>query len=187
MLDAEHHALAIDVADSELARFAAAQAGPVERQQQRPVIEILRPGDQPLHFVGTEDDGETESLLRIRQVLAHIAPLQDITAEEPEGADLGDHGPYGEPPLFEQKQVIASELRWRDPVEARSRVLAKPQRYGRSCGWSERRSRDGPARRAGIAVAWSQTPPVTTHPILLRMTRLPVGRRASGFVPVAKG
>jgi hypothetical protein len=28
---------------------------------------------------------------------------------------------------------------------------------------------------------------VTTHPILLRVTRLPVGRRASGFVQVAKG
>jgi hypothetical protein len=28
---------------------------------------------------------------------------------------------------------------------------------------------------------------VTQHPILLRMTRLPVGRRASGFVLVAKG
>ena len=125
LLDAEHHALAIDVADFELARFAAAQAGAVERQQQRAVIEILRPGDQLLDFVGTEDDGETESLLRIRQVLAHIAPLQDITAEEPEGADLGDDGPYGEPPLFEQIQVIAPELRWRDPVEARSRVLAK--------------------------------------------------------------
>lgn len=37
-----------------------------------------------------------------------------------------------------------------------------------------------------IAVAWSQTPPVTQHPILLRITRLPVGRRASGFVQVAK-
>ena len=46
LLDAEHHALAIDVADFELARFAAAQAGAVERQQQRAVIEILRPGDQ---------------------------------------------------------------------------------------------------------------------------------------------
>jgi hypothetical protein len=125
LLDAEHHALAIDVADFELARFAAAQAGPVERQQQRAVIEILRPGDQPLDFVGAEDDWQAEALLRIREVLAHIAPLQDIAAEEPEGADLGDDGPHGEPPLFEQIQVIAPELRWRDPIEARSRLLAK--------------------------------------------------------------
>jgi len=43
-----------------------------------------------------------------------------------------------------------------------------------------------PFRRAGIAVAGSQTPPVTQHPILLRITQLPVGRRASGFVLVAQ-
>jgi hypothetical protein len=41
-------------------------------------------------------------------------------------------------------------------------------------------------RRADVAAAWSQTPPVTTHPILLRITRPPVGRRASGFVQVAQ-
>src|SRR4051794_34992591 len=41
LLDPKHHPLAIDVADFELARFAAAQAGPIERQQQRAVIEIL--------------------------------------------------------------------------------------------------------------------------------------------------
>ena len=60
LLDAEHHALAIDVADFELARFAAAQARAVERQQQRAVIEILRAGDQALDLVGTEDDRQAE-------------------------------------------------------------------------------------------------------------------------------
>ena len=110
LLDAEHHALAIDVADFELARFAAAQAGAVERQQQRAVIEILRARDQALDLVGTEHDRQAEPLLRIRQVLAHVAPLQDIPAEEPQRADLRDHGPDGEPPLLEEKQVVASEL-----------------------------------------------------------------------------
>src|ERR671912_301940 len=42
---------------------------------------------------------------------------------------------------------------------------------------STRRNRDAPARRAGIAVASSQTPPVTKHPILLRIIRLLFGRR----------
>ncbi len=74
------------------------------------MIEILRAGDQPLDFVGAEDDRQAEPLLRIRQVLAHVTPLQDIAAKEPERADLGDDGPDGEPPLLEQEQVIASEL-----------------------------------------------------------------------------
>jgi hypothetical protein len=75
----------------------------------------------------------------------------------------------------------------RDPIEARTRVLGgTPQRSGRNCGWSTRRGRDAPARRAGIGIAWSQTPPVTIKPMPLRITRLPVGRRASGFVLVAQ-
>ena len=125
MLDAEHHALAIDVADFELARFAAAQAGAVEGQQQRAVIEILRARDQALDLVGTEHDRQAEPLLRIRQVLAHVAPLQHIPAEEPQRADLRDHRPHGEPPLLEEEQVVASELGRGDPIEARARVLAK--------------------------------------------------------------
>ncbi len=42
LLDAEHHAVTIDVPDSELARFGAPQAGAIERQEQRAVIQILR-------------------------------------------------------------------------------------------------------------------------------------------------
>ena len=62
LLDAEHHALAIDVADFELARFAAPQARAVQRQQQRAVIEILRAGDEALHLVGAEDDRQAVPL-----------------------------------------------------------------------------------------------------------------------------
>ena len=64
-------------------------------------------------------------LLRIRQVLAHIAPLQHIAAEESQRADLRDHRPHGEPPLLEEIQVIASELRGREPIEPRARVLTE--------------------------------------------------------------
>jgi hypothetical protein len=90
-----------------------------------PRIEILRAGDQALHFIGAEDDRQAEPLLRIRQVLTHITPLQDIPTEEPEGADLGDHSPNSQPSLFEEKQVVLSELGRADPIETRARVLAK--------------------------------------------------------------
>ena len=152
------------------------------------MIEILRARNQALDLVGTEHDRQAEPLLRIRQVLAHVAPLQHIPAEEPQRADLRDHRPDGEPSLLEEKQVVASELGRGEPIEARASVLAKRLNdLDVAADGRARRSRDAPTRRAGIAVAWSQTPPVTTHPILLRITRLPVGRRASGFVLVAKG
>ena len=56
LLDAEHHALAIDVADFELTRFAAPQAGAVQGEEQRAMIQILRARDETLHLVGTEHD-----------------------------------------------------------------------------------------------------------------------------------
>ena len=56
LLDAEHHALAIDVADFELTRFAAPQAGAVQGEEQRAVIQILRARNEALHLVGTEHD-----------------------------------------------------------------------------------------------------------------------------------
>ena len=83
LLDPEDHASAINVADFEAAGFAATQAGAVERQQQRPVIEILRAGDEPLDLVRAEHDRQTEPLFRIRQVLADVPPVQDVAAEEP--------------------------------------------------------------------------------------------------------
>jgi hypothetical protein len=56
LFHAEHHAPAIDVGDFQMARLAAAQARTVEDQEQRAVIEILRPGDQALDLLGAEDD-----------------------------------------------------------------------------------------------------------------------------------
>ena len=94
--------MTINVTDPELARFAATQAGTIERQQQRAVIEILRARDETLDLLGTEDDRQAEPLLRVRQVLAHVPPLQHIAAEEPEGANLRDHRPHGEPSLLEE-------------------------------------------------------------------------------------
>jgi hypothetical protein len=61
------------------------------------------------------------------------------------------------------------------------------ERRGR-CGdnsreWS-RRAGGGRFRRAGVAVAGSQVSPPATHatPFPLRITRMPLGRRPSGFV-----
>ena len=89
------------------------------------MIEIFRARNQRLDFVGAEDDRQAESLFRIRQVLAHVAPLQHIAAEESKRADLRDHSPHGEPPLFEEIQVVASEMRGRELIEASARVLAE--------------------------------------------------------------
>jgi len=92
----------------ELTGFTAAQTCAIERQEERSVIEILRARNQALNLVAT-----------------HVAPFQDIAAEKSKRADLRDDRPDGEPPLLEEEQVVAPELRRREPIEARARVLAK--------------------------------------------------------------
>jgi hypothetical protein len=51
--------------------------------------------------------------------------VQDVPAEEAQRADLRDDCPDRETTSLEEEQVIASELRGRDAIEARTRVLAK--------------------------------------------------------------
>ena len=95
--------LAIDVADFQLARFAATQARAVEGEQQGAVIEILCARDQALDLIGTEHDRQAEAPFRIREVLAHVASLQDMSAEKAEGANLRDHSTHGEPPFLKEE------------------------------------------------------------------------------------
>jgi hypothetical protein len=64
-------------------------------------------------------------LLRIWQVLTHVASFQDLSAKEAQRADLGDHRPDGQASLLEEKQVVVPELGGGDPVEARAGVLTK--------------------------------------------------------------
>src|SRR5262249_23317709 len=108
LLDPQHHPLAIDVADLQLTELAAPQAGTIEGEQQRAVIEILRMGDQPLHLVGTEDDRQAVPLLRVRQILAHITSLQHMAAEESPRTNLRHDGADRQAAILEEEHVVAS-------------------------------------------------------------------------------
>jgi hypothetical protein len=119
LLDPEHHPLPIDVAHLQMTQLTATQAGTIEREEQRAVIQVLRARDQPLHLVGTKHHRQPKSLFRIRQVLTHVTSLQHVPAEEPQRADLRDHRPDRQTAILEEEQVVASELGWRDPIEAR--------------------------------------------------------------------
>ena len=125
LLDTEHHPRTIDVTDFETTHFAAAQAGAGEREPQRAVIESLRPADQALHFLRTEDDRQAASMLRVRQVFFHVPPLQHAQEEEPQGGDLSDHRAHGQLPVFEQEDLVASEVIRPDAIEPSTRVAVE--------------------------------------------------------------
>ena len=189
-LDAQHHALAVDVATFSCKQLAAAQARAVERHQHRAVIEILRAGNQATDFVGTQDGGKPSMALRGRELLLQLAPLEHPDKEEAQGRDMEAHGPHGQLLLFKQMRLIAPERVRAELIESAGRGGSARRcgaRAGRCESWSASNCA-GPFPRAGIAGMSSQVVPPVTHPtpFVLRITRLPVGRRASGFVLVAK-
>ncbi len=188
--DAEHHALAVDVRDLQLQELAPAQARPVERHQHRPVVEILRAGNQPTHFVGTQDGGQPAMAFRGGQVLFQLAPLEDADKEEAQGRHVEAHGPDGQLLLLEQVGLVAAERIRPEPIESGG-LGDTARRCGARAGSFESWSASncaGPSRRADVAEVSSQVVPPVTHPTpyVLRITRLPVGRRASGFVQVVQ-
>jgi hypothetical protein len=105
--------------------LAAAQARAIQRQQQRAVIEILRAGDQTLHFLRAEDHREASPPLRIRQVFFHVPPLQHAQEEEPKRGNLGHDGPDRELPLFEQIDLVTPEIVGADAVESTATASVK--------------------------------------------------------------
>ena len=123
-LDADHHALAVDVRDFQLQQLAAAQARAVERHQHRAVVEILRAGNQLTHFVGTQDRGQPSMALRGRQLLLQLAPLEHPHKEEAQRGDVEAHRPHGELLLTKQVGVIPPKRLGAELIEATAAVVA---------------------------------------------------------------
>ncbi len=123
-LDADHHALAVDVRDLQLEQLAPAQARAVERHQHRPVVEILRAGNQLTHFVGTEDRRQPSMPLRGGQLLFQRAALEHPDKEEAQGRDVESHGPDGELLLSKEVGVVAPERGRAELIEATSAMVA---------------------------------------------------------------
>ncbi|MCY1301453.1 hypothetical protein D9M68_735600 [compost metagenome] len=63
LLDAQHHALTVDVADLQAGRFRDPQAGGVGRHQDRAVLDATDGFKEARHFIRTENDRELARLL----------------------------------------------------------------------------------------------------------------------------
>ena len=125
LLDAQDHALAVDVADLHVAHFAPPEARAVEREQQRPVIKVLRTRDHALHFLLTEDDGQPLGALRIRELLLHVPPLQHAEVEEAQRRDLVHDRANSQFALVKQIDLVAAEIVGVDLVEGAAGVAVE--------------------------------------------------------------
>ena len=87
--------------DLEMTELAPPQAGAVEREQHRAVIEILCARNEPADFLWTQDRRQAPVPLRGRQLLLQRAPLQDPNIEEAQRGHVEPDRADGELSLLE--------------------------------------------------------------------------------------
>lgn len=86
LLDAQHHALAVDVADLQRTDLAGAQSGAIGHGQRRAVLDVRRRGDQPRHLLGTEHDGQPSGRAHRLDLGHQLAVAEGDVEEELESA-----------------------------------------------------------------------------------------------------
>src|SRR5215472_12697591 len=103
LLNADHHAPAIDIIRPQTTQFGPAHAGGIQGHEQSAVIEIAGRLNQAGYLFGTEDSGESSRLFGKRNVLGQEAPAQCFYEEETQRRGVLGHGSWRE--LFHLKQM----------------------------------------------------------------------------------
>ena len=110
--DADHHALAVDIADLEHRHFCPPHARGVKRHQQGALHEVAGGIDKPGDFLQTEHRRQPAIRLREGQLLSELAPLERSNVEEPERRDPGHHARHCQLALNQQIGLVASQIVW---------------------------------------------------------------------------
>src|SRR5215469_4700011 len=74
LVNADHHALTVDVTDLETAKFGTSHGGGIQGHEQGAVIEIVCRIDEPRHFLRAEYDGQPPGRFGERNVLGEKMP-----------------------------------------------------------------------------------------------------------------
>jgi hypothetical protein len=84
LLDANHHALAVDVADLERDHLGGAQACAISHAQRRLVFEPRRRIQEPRHLLRAEHDRQLAGFVDERRVLDDVGAPERDSEEEPQ-------------------------------------------------------------------------------------------------------
>ena len=125
---ADHHAPAVDVAHLQQRYFHPPHARAIKRHQQGALHEVAGGIDKPGDLVQTEHRRQSAPILRvlrIRQLLPEVAPLEGANEEEPQRGDPAHHASHRQLALREQIGLIASELVWPQLVWGFSKVFSE--------------------------------------------------------------
>jgi len=131
LLDADHHALAVDVGGAQMHRLAHPHAGTAHRAED----DVMREGrsglQKPQDLLWTENDGQVSFFFRGRDQLNGPIPLQRDLVEEAQGAHR--HGPGSDRgmPLLGEVDLILADLLRAQPLGGFVKCRANPSIWWR--------------------------------------------------------
>src|SRR5437764_5151059 len=109
-LDANHHPLATDVRDFQPAQLSPSEPGRIHRQKHRVMKQIPGRGDQSSDLFRAQYDRQRLLVLRVRQILFHLATLQRLHIEKSKRGNMIDDGPNPELSFFQQVDLITPDI-----------------------------------------------------------------------------
>jgi hypothetical protein len=78
----------VDVPHLQRRELAPTQPRAIERHEHRAVVEVLRSGNEPPHFIRTQNGGETSVLFRRWQVVFHGPALEHAYIDKAQRGDM---------------------------------------------------------------------------------------------------
>jgi len=129
LIDAQQHALAVDIAHLQARDLGHTQARAVRQPECRLVLRPRRRFEQPQDLVRREHVGQPARLAHKREVAHHLGPAERCLEEEPQRRDRAVHGRRRDPGLalmhLEPAQILCLRRVWR-AAEEHCEVLNVP-------------------------------------------------------------
>ena len=124
-IDADAHALAVDIGDLQVCHFAGPQACGVDSGKDGAVAETGSGLENSLDLSPGEDDGETPCLLGSRNVVDAPGAFEDALIQDPQGAvGLADVG-LRQGPVVDQEVEVLLDMFLAEPLERLAEMALK--------------------------------------------------------------
>lgn len=105
-----HHALAVDIADSQAREFGTPESGGVERHEQSAMQGWSGRIDEPGDFFLAENRWQVNNLLWVGSFFDAPGSLESLGVEESQSREVLHHGVRRELPLLEQRRLIFANV-----------------------------------------------------------------------------
>ena len=122
LIDADRHAVAVDVRGPQVEPLVDAETGGVERHEDRAVLQVGNRVEEREGLLGGEDDRELPPGLLVGDPLHVEAAGEDVVVEEPDRADVAVEGVVLDASLLREVELVLLHVLEREPVGGQHEV-----------------------------------------------------------------